>query len=263
MQKLKHFLKVILFHLKQTGYSMFGSKVECNICHYKAQKLNSDIWHQYSVCPKCWSGVRQRLLWAVLNDSKDWHIEKLISNKRVLHFAPEKVISKLIEPLAAKYTTADYLADGYIDAYYHIDYNMDISNMHQLENNEYDCIIACDVLEHVSDDKKALRDVFRVLDNGGYCIFTVPQKDNLAITFEDLSITKPKEREEKFGQSDHLRIYGDDFLLMIEQAGFKAVQIDEYAFNEGQRNKNVLFPPTLSDHPLATNYRKIFVGHKA
>ncbi|MEP7108061.1 MAG: methyltransferase domain-containing protein [Ferruginibacter sp.] len=245
MKKIKRIIRAVLNRSVQTYYSLFGSKVECNICHYKTDILNSDAWHNFSVCPRCGSGVRLRLLWATLNSTSEWSIDKLIKNKAVLHFAPEKAISDLVERVARKYKTADLLADGYLNAYHHIDYNMDISDMHQLHDGEYDCIIACDVLEHVHDDKKALREVYRVLSKSGYCIFTVPQKDRLEKTYEDLALTDPKESEEKFGQLDHQRIYRNDFVQMMQDAGFEIVQVDESDFDDKRRTRNVLYPPVF------------------
>ena len=224
-------------------------------------RLDSDSWHQYIICPKCKSGVRQRLLWAILN-SKDWSFNEIIKEKRVIHFAPEKILTNLLEPMAFKYKTADFFAEGYEHAYSNIDYRIDISSMAQIKDNEYDCLIACDVLEHVQNDKLALKEVFRVLDNGGYCIFTVPQKDDLEKTYEDENIIDPKEREKVFGQFDHLRIYGSDFISFMKDAGFESVQIDENDFKKKYAEKFVLYPPILSNHPLATNYRKIFIGKK-
>jgi hypothetical protein len=48
----------------------------------------------------------------------------------------------------------------------------------------------------------------------------------------------------------------------MKEAGFDSEQIDELAFEKKIRKRNVLFPPILSVHPLATNYRKIFIGKK-
>lgn len=274
MKTIKKIINAIIFRTKQsfnrglhktirTYYSVFGSPVECNICHYRGKLLNSDVWHKFTVCPNCGTGVRQRLLWATLNSTGDWNIDTIIKNKAVLHFAPEKAMSTQLASVARKYKTADFLAEGYSDSYHHIDYNMDISDMHQLQDAAYDCVIACDVLEHVVDDKKALREVYRVLTTGGHCIFTVPQKDKLETTYEDLTVTGAKEREEKFGQADHLRIYGNDFVQMMNNAGFTTAQVDENNFDKKQQIKNVLYPPVLSHHPLATNYRKIFIGFKS
>jgi SAM-dependent methyltransferase len=53
-------------------------------------------------------------------------------------------------------------------------------------------LIACDVLEHVPDDHRAMREIHRVLRRGGYAILTVPQQDGLAETLEDATITSTK-----------------------------------------------------------------------
>jgi SAM-dependent methyltransferase len=53
-------------------------------------------------------------------------------------------------------------------------------------------LIACDVLKHVPDDHRAMREIHRVLRRGGYAILTVPQQDGLAETFEDATITATK-----------------------------------------------------------------------
>jgi SAM-dependent methyltransferase len=187
-------------------------------------------------------------------------MEKLIRGKRVLHFAPEGILTNLIKDQASTYETADFLTEGY--AYDRIDHNIDISDMKEIGSGSFDCVIACDVLEHVPDHMKGIREMHRILADGGYCVLTVPQKDNLAITYEDLSITDPKEREKVFGQFDHLRIYGNDFVDMLEQSGFKVTVVNEGDFDMDLARKYVLFPPVLSTHPLATNYRKVFFGRK-
>lgn len=241
-------------------FNTFNLNVECNICHYKTNRFYSDSWHLYCICPNCKSDVRQRLLIASLSNLEDFSFNKIIKDKDILHFAPEKQIIKLIKDKAKTYKTADFLAEGY--TYDDIDYNIDISNMNIIENESFDCVIACDVLEHVPDHIGAIKEVYRVLKNGGYCIFTVPQKDNLKNTYEDLSITSKEEREKNFGQYDHLRIYGEDFVGMLENAGFEVTSVNEKYFSKQNVKHFVLFPPVLSKNPLATNYRKIFFGKK-
>lgn len=251
----KQYLKLL-----QIYYTIAGNKVECNICHYKANKFNSDSWHLYCRCPNCGSGVRQRLLLASLTFLNDFSFTKIIKDKKVLHFAPEKALGKLIQENAKIYKTADFLAEGY--SYDKIDYNLDISDMKKINNETFDCVIACDVLEHVSNHINGIKEVYRILNIGGCCIFTVPQKDNLASTFEDLSITEPTEREKVFGQFDHLRIYGNDFVDILKDNGFEVTAVDELFFDKKIVEKFVLFPPILSKHTLATNYRKVFFGKK-
>jgi SAM-dependent methyltransferase len=260
IRKIYRILKKIKLKLLQIYFQITGNKVECNICHYKANRFKSDSWHLYSVCPNCSSGIRHRLLIASLTYLEKFNFEKIIFNKKILHFAPENSIRKLISKIAKEYKTADFYEGGY--SYDNLDYNIDISDMKIIKDETFDCIIACDILEHVTDHIKAIEEVQRILKKGGYCIFTVPQKDNLKITYEDNSITDKKEREKAFGQFDHVRIYGDDFIDMMQNQGLESTAIDESFFDKKLAKYNVLFPPVLSTHPLATNYRKIFFGRK-
>lgn len=253
-------LKSIFFQITQFYFLFAKSRVECNICKYKAKRLANDDWHLYTRCPNCGSGIRDRLLYATLEMSEEFNIRKIIKGKLVLHFAPEKTLSSLIKQNAKIYKTADFLAEGY--SYENIDYNIDISNMPGIEDESFDCVIACDVLEHVPDHIRGIKEVYRILKKGGRCIFTVPQRDNLKITYEDLSIINPIDREKAFGQANHLRIYGNDFTSFLEDCGFKVIAIDENFFSQDVASRNVLFPPIYSTKRNATNFRKIFIGVK-
>ena len=101
-------------------------------------------------------------------------------------------------------------------------------------------VLACDVLEHVPDHIKRIKEVYRILKKGGHCIFTVPQRDHLKITYEDLSITNPSDREKAFGQFDPRRIYGDDFTLFLENCGFKVTLINANSLKRSCRKKCII-----------------------
>ena len=75
------------------------------------------------------------------------------------------------------------------------------------------------VLEYVQDDRKAMREFHRVLKRDGWVILMVPVEADK--TFEDPSIVDPSERKKIFGQEDHVRIYGTDFVDRLKEAGFK------------------------------------------
>lgn len=245
---------------KQTFLKLFDIGYLCNVCDLYSLKFESDNWHLYTLCPHCKCQVRHRLFWATINKVPDFHIDKIIRGKRVLHFSPYYHVSLKLRKIAAKYTTADYLDGGY--NFSNIDLDIDISDMKIIKSGSYDCLLAFDVLEHVPDHFKALDEINRVLKIGGYCILIVPQKDGLQTTIDDPSITDPAEREEKYGRSDHLRMYGLDFKNMIEERGFTVDIVDEKFFSSKELKKQVLFPPILSDHPNATNYRKVYFGKK-
>lgn len=82
------------------------------------------------------------------------------------------------------------------------------------------------VLEHIPDDKKALEELFRVMKKGSMGVFQVPQDLNRELTFEDDSITDPKERAKIFGQYDHVRVYGRDYFNTLRSVGFKVQELD-------------------------------------
>jgi ubiquinone/menaquinone biosynthesis C-methylase UbiE len=100
----------------------------------------------------------------------------------------------------------------------------------EFEDESFDLIICNHVLEHIEDDRKALREIYRVLKNNGISILQVPININREKTFEDPKITSISEREKHFGQYDHVREYGIDYKSRIEEVGF-IVEMINYTDN--------------------------------
>jgi predicted SAM-dependent methyltransferase len=94
---------------------------------------------------------------------------------------------------------------------------MDITNI-QYPDNSFDIIICSHVLEHVSEDRKAISELRRVLKSDGWLTLMVPI--TVEKTFEDPSVTDSAERERLFGQHDHVRKYGPDIHKRLEECGF-------------------------------------------
>ena len=85
----------------------------------------------------------------------------------VLHIAPERVFEKKLKQLKnLDYITAD-LDPGRAMV------QMDITNI-SYEDNFFDVILCSHVLEHIPDDRKAMRELYRVLKPGGLGNFTGP-----------------------------------------------------------------------------------------
>jgi SAM-dependent methyltransferase len=229
--------------------------VRCNVCDWQGKHFRSDTWHKHSICPACRSSVRHRLLLAAMGHLEPFTWQRIVQGKDILHFAPERAFRDRFRRAARKYVTADLTNTRR-------DLLLDISDMPTVAAGQFDLLIACDVLEHVPHDRRAMCEIFRVLRPGGYAVLTVPQKDGLAITFEDAGVVEPRERERLFGQSDHVRIYGSDFSTRLEEAGFRVTAVSETDFPSELVSRHVLFPCELSDHPLATNYRKVFFAHR-
>jgi SAM-dependent methyltransferase len=240
---------------RQVLLQKYPYRVQCNVCGWKGRHLSSDSWHPYATCPRCGSGVRHRLLFAALDTNSGLGFKTLIQGKRILHFAPEPLIAQYLVERAARYVSADFFRDD-------VDMRMDMSDMRDIADGSFDLVVACDVLEHIPDDSAALHEIHRVLAVSGSALLTAPQKDNLAATYCDDTVTTAEGRHDAFGQEDHLRIYGDDFQQFLRAHGFVVTIVDESSFDAGLVRKHVLFPPILSTHPLASNHRKVYFAQK-
>lgn len=71
----------------------------------------------------------------------------------------------------------------------------------------FDAVICSHVLEHVTEDHKAMGEIYRVLKPSGWSILQVPIALNFEEILEDPAVTSPQARQEHFGQDDHVRIY--------------------------------------------------------
>ena len=232
--------------------------MECNICHWRGKAFADDHWHPGTVCPNCGSQVRHRLLAAILNGQGN-HSElteiRLLHGKEVLHFAPERQLRERIRKASEKYVTADYDRGD-------CDLKLDMSSMPSVGKDAFDIAIACDVLEHVPDDLAAMRELHRILRPGGTAILSVPQMDPPATTDADPCVTDPKERERRFGQKDHVRMYGDDFIDRLQATGFSIKTATQHDFDPNNVSRLGLTPPVPSSHRLATNFRRIYFARK-
>ena len=170
---------------------------------------------QNVLSPGTLSLERHRLMWLYLQKETDF----FTSNLKVLHMAPEQSFYKRFRTMKnLDYTTCDL--DSPI-----ADVKADIQNL-PFEDNSFDVIFCNHVLEHVEDDKKAISELFRVMKPGGWGILQVPIRYQLEKTFEDPTITDRKERIEKFGQYDHVRVYGRDYYDLLSKSGFEVEKIN-------------------------------------
>jgi SAM-dependent methyltransferase len=164
--------------------------------------------------PSTLSLERHRLLWLYLQNETDF----FTAPKKVLHFAPEQEFYKRFKKQSnLDYTTTDLYSPL-------ADVKADICNL-PFEDNTYDIILCNHVLEHIPDDTKAMKELYRVLKPGGMGVFQIPQDIKRATTFTDDSITDPKERAKIFGQYDHVRIYGLDYFDKLRSIGFRVEEV--------------------------------------
>ena len=171
--------------------------------------VGSDIYH--FECPWCGCHDRERHLLMYMRATG---ILEALSDKRILHFAPERHLSRIIaETGPTKYTRCDLYPQP-----------PDIEQVNMLDipydNGSFDLVIANHVLEHVADDLLALSEIRRVLSRGGQAILQTPYSARLIHTWADAGIDTDEARLQAYGQEDHVRLYGRDIFERLASTGF-------------------------------------------
>ena len=209
--KLSYVIRTfIAFYLKGNKYT---DPID-NKSFRKFLPYGYEVQRQNVLSPSTLSLERHRLLWLYLTNETNFFTSK----KKVLHMAPEQCFLSRFKKLNHEYITADI--DSPI-----ADVKADIVNL-PFTDNSFDVVLCNHVLEHIQDDTKAMKELFRVMKKGGMGIFQVPQDLNRDVTFEDNSITDPKERAKIFGQYDHVRVYGRDYFDKLRSIGFKVEEVN-------------------------------------
>ncbi len=174
-----------------------------------------EVQRENVLSPSTLSLERHRLLWLYLKE----HTDFFSGAHKVLHFAPEQAFYKRFRKLKnLEYTTTDLNSPL-------ADVKADICNL-PFGDNSFDFILCNHVLEHIPDDTRAMQELYRILRPGGTAILQVPQELDREKTYEDDSITDPRERARIFGQYDHVRVYGRDFFAKLRSIGFKVEEAD-------------------------------------
>lgn len=175
--------------------------------------------------PSTLSLERHRLLWLYLQRETDF----FTASNKVLHFAPEQAFYKRFRKMKnLEYTTTDLNSPL-------ADVKADICNL-PFEDNSYDIIFCNHVLEHIPNDHKAMKELYRILKPDGMAILQIPQDLSRETTFEDDTITDPKERALIFGQYDHVRVYGRDYFEKLRKIGFT---VDEVEYTENLTEEEI------------------------
>ena len=163
-------------------------------------------------CPNCMSTARERLVIAMLHTMKP-------EGKKILHLSPEEKIFQYLKG-KANVVTAD-LFPGF---YKNIDPGIIKADVTRLPfaPASFDIVIGNHMLEHIPDDRQAMSEIYRVLENGGIAILQVPFSAINSTTTEEPLINDPAKQSELFGQKDHIRIYNlQDYINRLRSVGFR------------------------------------------
>ena len=234
---MKHLIKLILNLIPRpvlqrvaewivpvVGLLYLGKGKQCPLCGCQRRKFLPYGYvtsRENALCPNCLSLERHRLLWLWLVRESDIG-RGAMALPKMLHIAPEVALMRKFKKMYAstpdRYVTADLespLADMHFDV-----------QQIPLEAESFDAIICNHIMEHVEDDHKALRELYRIMRRGGWGVILSPVELEREKTFEDDTITDPAERTRIFGQYDHRRIYGRDYAARLREAGFEVYDID-------------------------------------
>lgn len=204
----------------------------CPFCKFEAKSflaggLKFGVLEKYNMvgagfrdnkeCHRCSSNDRDRHLYLYLLLFTDIFSDK---TKRVLHVAPEICLrNKMRKANNVEYYSIDLKERAGSE-------KMDICNI-GFKANYFDWIICSHVLEHIDNDRLAMKEILRVLKENGRLVVTVPYSTTIKEIIEDKNVVDPRMREEKFGQKDHVRIYSEKgFIRRLEESGFSIEQFN-------------------------------------
>ena len=178
------------------------------------ETLNVDAFE----CPRCDCTDRERLIALYLNEMFRTFDPR--RRYRLIEFGPGEGIYALFRRYPfIEYRSADLHR---VDA----DDKADLTDLHNYADQSVDVFLCSHVLEHVPDDRKAMRELHRILQPDGFGIVLVPLMTGVEDTHEDPAIDTPELRWKYFGLDDHVRQYGRrDFVERLTEAGFKVDQV--------------------------------------
>ena len=88
----------------------------------------------------------------------------------------------------------------------------------QYRDETFDYVIMNHVLEHIKDMDRAMSEVKRVMKPDGKLILSFPICTDMD-TLELSGVLTPEERLERYGQEDHVRLFGRDYQQRISSFG--------------------------------------------
>lgn len=194
-----------------------GNRFECPCCGGRFRKFLSLAGKRRLnvMCPRCGSKERDRLLWLFVRERTNLFDAK----QRLLHVAPERIWERAFRRPGVDYVSIDL--DSPLAMV-----RMDLTDL-RFEDASFDAVFCHHVLEHVPDDRKAMREMLRVTKPGGIALLLSYLDPKLDRTDEDPTLRDPVERTRRFGQPDHVRVYGRDYADRLRESGWE-VEILEY-----------------------------------
>lgn len=218
----------------------FGTRQTCPLClsqisRYRSHGGIAPVAEEVRVvgamrrendrCPVCHGVDRTRMTMLFLEKTYG----AALKSQRILHVAPEWGLYRYFQRRGVSgYTPCDL--DLFRYRHIRTVRKVDCTSL-PFPDESHDIIVCSHVLEHVRDDHAALSEFHRVLRPGGRAILQVPLALDRPETDEDPLVVTPRAREARFCQWDHVRLYGQDYGIRLQRAGFELELYDPFALH--------------------------------
>lgn len=216
-------------------------KRECPVCGNRTSFLvvSKGAGRRAMLCMRCKSLERHRRTVLFLRQTSLYDAGR--QRLRLLHVAPEPCLQALLRGIPnLEYVTGDLFATD-------VDVKLDLTAM-PFPTGYFDVILCSHVLEHIPDDRQALKEIRRILNDDGWALINVPSDPARSATYEDKAIVTPEDRLRHFGQSDHVRVYAsEDFVARVCAADL-TVTVDPAAFTHAEMRRHMLDGDAGWDH---------------
>jgi SAM-dependent methyltransferase len=169
-------------------------------------------------CPRCDASDRERLTAIYLEQM--FRTVDPGRTYRLIEFAPNEALPKMLKRYPfITYRSADLSRKT-------VNERVDLTAMDGYGDRSIDILLCSHVLEHIPEDRKAMREICRVLKPDGFAVVLVPLVLGVDETHEDPNIKTEALRWKYFGMGDHVRQYGKrDFIDRLQAAGLNVEQL--------------------------------------
>lgn len=242
-EDLKFFEKILSDLTLRSNKKELYYPAHCEICckdvdflvdaNCRAKDTDMVNFRERLVCPSCHLNNRMRAFVSFVLKNIDVKKDIVYINEQIT--STYKVLkSKLQENI----TGSEYLGCNYDGGYINSEgiRHEDTLNL-SFSDNQFDVVLSQDVLEHIPDISRALKEINRVLRSGGKFIFSIPFNTDSKYTKKRAEIVDGKinhiyppiyHGNPLGGGSLVFYDYGWDFLDIIKDAGFSDIYISKF-----------------------------------
>lgn len=209
--RVRQELQLLKFRVSNRGKTPH----DCPICHYRGPF--EDLFPQtgrrlHARCPRCRALERHRLQHLVMEVLAQ---RQPLNTLRMLHVAPEKFMRDSFRSRFETYLTADLKQAN-------VDCHLTLCRL-PFADASFDVVYASHVLEHIQDDRCALREIRRVLRPAGFAVLPVP-----LVAAATIEYPEPNPHE-----SYHVRAPGPDYFDRMREI-FERVELFESSQFDGR-----------------------------